>query len=431
MNIVFAPAAVGTRTGTLTITDNGSGFTQTVALTGTGTAVSLSTSSLAFGSQYVNVASAVQAVSITNMSSTTSFNVTAISVSRADYSLVTYSCIPKGATSGKLLPNATCAIYVRFDPTTPGAKPGTMSITTGGVGGTRSVTLSGTGVGGVAIELIPHAAAITDTATLLLTAKVTGNANTNVTWSVDGIANGSSSVGTIIVTGASTASYKPPTSDGSHTVTATSAASTTSSASMVVTVTDYPGTFTYHNDNARDGQNQQEIALTPSNVNVAQFGKLFSYPVDGQVYAQPLYVANVNIPGQGFHNVLYVATENDSVYAFDADGLTPTPLWKMPLGTPVPSTTVATFYDDLSPQIGITGTPVIDPITGTLFVVTETNDSGTVEQQLHALNMVTGVEQVPKVVINASVTCTDPTTNNPPPRLSIRCCKISAQPCCY
>ena len=291
-----------------------------------------------------------------------------------------------------------------------GAGSATIS-TSGGGSGTRSVALSGTGVGDVAVTLSPAAAAITNTSVLPLTAALTNTTNTNVTWSVDGIANGNSSVGTITVTGANTASYKPPTSDGPHTVKATSVASPTSSASMVVTVTDYPGTFTYHNDNARDGQNQQEIVLNPSNVNVAQFGKLFSYPVDGQVYAQPLYVANVNIPGQGFHNVLYVASENDSVYAFDADGLTTTPLWQVSFlsaaqnVTTVPSTAINANYDDLYPQIGITGTPVIDPGAGTLFVVVKTDDNGTFKQRLHALNIATGEEQANSPVeIQGSIT---------------------------
>ena len=420
MSIVFAPTAVGKRTGTLTITDNGGGSTQTVALTGTGTAVSLSTSSLAFGSQYLQLPSAIQAVTVSNVSSTTTVIVSAITLSLADYSLVppgASSCIPQGATTGKLLPNATCGIYVTFQPTVAGSRPGTMSITIGG-GGTQSVALSGTGIDGVGLALSPRVAAITNTAVQLLRATLTNPpSNSNLTWSVDGVANGNSSVGTITSSG-NTATYQPTTAtaDGPHTVTVTSVASPTVSSSTVITVTDYSGVLTYHNDNMRDGQNQQEIVLKPSNVNVAQFGKLFSYAVDGQVYAQPLYVANVNMGSKGFHNVLIVATENDSVYALDADGLITNPLWQDNFGTPVPNTLINAGYDDLSPQIGITGTPVIDASAGTVFVVSDTYDNGTTPtQRLHAIDIATGDEQAgsPVVITATSAPTTNPATGKP------------------
>src|SRR6185295_1528234 len=112
------------------------------------------------------------------------------------------------------------------------------------------------------------------------------------------------------------------------------------------------------------GQNLNETILTPANVNPATFGKLFTYDLDGLSMASPLYAAGVNIPGVGVRNVVYVATQHDSVYAFDADGLSPTPLWQRsflgPGVTAVPSDDSGECCD-IAPEIGITGTPVIDP----------------------------------------------------------------------
>lgn len=405
IDVVFvAPANVSKQYGSLTVTDNAGGGTQSVALKGRPTAMLLSTTSLGFGSQYVGLPSAIQLVHIFNVSPTTSFTLSGISLNASDYFQIS-SCIAAGSKSGKVLPNNSCAIYLIFTPVSAGTRPGTMTISGNGGGSSQSVALSGTGLNGVGVALSPQVAAITDTAVEQLTANVTNTTTTNVTWTVDGIANGDSSVGTITSTGSNTASYTPPlippNSDGPHTVTATSVADPSASSSIVITVTDYAGTFTYHNDIARDGQNQQEIVLNPSNVNVAQFGKLFSYPADGQIYAQPLYVANVNMTGtrQGHHNVLYVATENDSVYAFDADGLTSTPLWQASFAQPhqgitaVLSSDIFPGYRDISPEVGITGTPVIDPNTGMLFVVTKINNNGTIMQQLHALNIATGADE--------------------------------------
>ncbi len=153
--------------------------------------------------------------------------------------------------------------------------------------------------------------------------------------------------------------------------------------------------LTYHNDNARTGQAQAETILTPSNVNSTQFGKLFQVNVDGKVDAQTLYASSVTIHSQGAHNVLFVATEHDSVYAFDADS--GTLLWKVSL---LPSG--ETPSDDrgcyqVSPEIGVTATPVIDRSSGpngTIYVVAMSKDSSSAyHQRLHALDMTSGAEE--------------------------------------
>ena len=150
---------------------------------------------------------------------------------------------------------------------------------------------------------------------------------------------------------------------------------------------------TYHNDNARTGQNTQETILTPANVNSGQFGKLFSVSVDGWVYAQPLYLSNVTIGG-GTHNVLYVATEHDSLYAIDADS--GTIYWQVSLiasgGTTVNSSTDL-GCGDLVPEVGITGTPVIDTSTKTIYLVAKSKVNGSLVQYLHAIDVVTKAEK--------------------------------------
>jgi hypothetical protein len=171
--------------------------------------------------------------------------------------------------------------------------------------------------------------------------------------------------------------------------------------------------LTQHNDAARDGLNASETLLTLSSVNTGNFGKLFSLPVDGYVYAQPLYVSNVAIPGNGTHNVVYVATMHDSLYAYDADGLTLQPLWALslaavscPTGWTCSSVPTANEYvtsTDIVPEIGILSTPVIDPATNTLYVVAKTMEilGGTTNYiyRLHALDIATGAERANSPVI--------------------------------
>ena len=160
---------------------------------------------------------------------------------------------------------------------------------------------------------------------------------------------------------------------------------------------------TYHNDLNRTGQNLNETILTPANVNYLKFGQLFQYAVDGDVYAQPLYLSGITIPGQGVHNVLFICTAHNSVYAFDADSNTGTSgglLWHVNLG-PSAVTPNSIFgnrygnYQDIVPEVGIIGTPTIDPATDTLYVDAFTNDSGTTYyHRIHALSIFDGTEKL-------------------------------------
>ncbi|MGB8966208.1 MAG: hypothetical protein WCB99_11260 [Candidatus Cybelea sp.] len=164
----------------------------------------------------------------------------------------------------------------------------------------------------------------------------------------------------------------------------------------------FEGVLTWHNDLARTGQNRDETVLTPANVRGGSFGKRFARPVDGMIYAQPLYVPRVNVAGAGMVDVVIVATEHDSVYAFDASGKRVRPLWHARFIDPgrgittVPCTNARQPECDptiLAPEHGITGTPVIDPSTETLFVYAKTLDRGKYFWHLHALDIRTGVER--------------------------------------
>ena len=162
----------------------------------------------------------------------------------------------------------------------------------------------------------------------------------------------------------------------------------------------FDGVFTYRYDDTGAGQNRLETLLTPKNVNSQTFGKLFAAPVDGYVYAQPLYVPNVSIQGQGARNVIYAATEHNTLFAFDAD--TGAELFHKNLGSAVPPKVLA--CKDMGPEIGITGTPVIDPQTRTLYVVAKVYENGVSTFRLHALDIRSGNEKSGSpVLISATI----------------------------
>jgi len=153
--------------------------------------------------------------------------------------------------------------------------------------------------------------------------------------------------------------------------------------------------YTYHGDNMRTGWHSHETALTQANVNTTQFGRLWDRPVDGQVYAQPLYAPGVKINDTETRNIVFVATEHNSVYAFDADTGGDAPLWQVNLGKSVPNTGAGGVgcNDIEGPEYGITGTPVIDPASGTLYVVVKSLENGQQHLALHALQIASGQEK--------------------------------------
>lgn len=161
-------------------------------------------------------------------------------------------------------------------------------------------------------------------------------------------------------------------------------------------------------DNLRTGANLHETLLKPAAVNTASFGKLYSRAVDGDVFAQPLYVPSLAIPGAGKHDVVFAATEHDSVYAFDVHGTRDAPLWKTSFVDEQHGITTLTEQDVacpfITPEVGITPTPVIDPATKTMYVLARTREHGAFVQKLHALDITNGKERPGSpVVISATV----------------------------
>ena len=149
--------------------------------------------------------------------------------------------------------------------------------------------------------------------------------------------------------------------------------------------------LTANYDSQRTNANPRETTLHPSNVNTTSFGRLGAFPVDGQIYAQPLYAAGVEITGNGAHNVVYVVTMHNSVYAIDADAPQSTvPLWRVNLGPSVPSS--ALNFTDILPEVGILSTPVIDPARQVMYLVADTLQDGVPGFNIHALSLADGRE---------------------------------------
>lgn len=258
----------------------------------------------------------------------------------------------------------------------------------------------------VSIAVTPKALALAIGQTATLSVTTTDPAG--VTWSV------SPSGGSFTPaqsTNGTTTTFTAPGTAGVYTITATSISNKTKSTSVALGVTDLAGVYTHRNDVARDGVNAKEYALTPGaggSVATASFGKLFSCIADGAVYAQPLWAANLTINGAQ-HNVVFVASAHDSLFAFDADANPCVQLWSVSLidtahganagettvPSGVPGALVGSGSGDITPEVGVIGTPVMDPSTGTLYVVSKSVDSTQSHfyQRLHAIDVTTGNEK--------------------------------------
>jgi hypothetical protein len=272
------------------------------------------------------------------------------------------------------LPDGTHAMTVKAWTTSNGVLEAKSSFTVGTGGG-------GGGGGGGGLMVTPRRYVTTPSVTVQFTASGA------TSWSVDGVDGGDDTVGTISGSGL----YAPPSSAGQHTITASDG---TSSGTATVWVSTVQGVYNYKYDAVQSGANTQERALTPALVNSSNFGKLATYSVDGNVLGQPLYMAGVTIPNKGVHNVVFVATTHDSVYAFDADGKGSSPLWKRSfINTSNGITTYPPVDTCCVSEVGIAGTMVIDPSTGTMYVVAATKENGTYIHRLHALDVTSGADR--------------------------------------
>ena len=307
-----------------------------------------------------------------------------------------------GTACGTLSNVTTTTVTYNAPATVP--SPATVTLTATSIAdGTKTaaatitVTTSSTNI---SVTVSPKRGGLTTSQTLpTITATLTNDtANQGVTWSFTstGSAAGGGFLPTSSKSGASVV-FTAPSAAGVVTITATAVADNTKTATATIGVTDLLGVTTYHNNLSRDGTNTKEYALTTSNVTASSFGKLFSCTVDGAIYAQPLWIPKLSVGGGGgTHNVVLVATMRDSVYLFDADNPCTT-YWSKTL---IPAGETYGSYADLGssdifPDVGILGTPVIDPSTNAVYLVTKTKSTstGNYVQRLHALNLADGSER--------------------------------------
>jgi hypothetical protein len=270
-----------------------------------------------------------------------------------------------------------------------------MAFGVGGCGSSSST--SGSGASAITITTQPGSLSVVVGQTATFSVAATGTAPLAYQWQKNGAP----------ISGATSASYTTPATTSADNgakfiVVVSNASGSATSNAAVLTVglaaaaDPTPDVLTYHYDTMRSGANTNETTLTPANVNSTKFGLLGSFTVDGRVDGQPLYLANVSIPAVGTKNVLYVVTEHDSVFAFDADsinGATTASLWNTSMLQPGETPSDDRNCGQVSPEIGITSTPVIDRSRNAIYVVAVSKtSSGAYVHRIHALNLTTGAE---------------------------------------
>ncbi len=362
---------------------SGAVFKGTSLITVTAQPLSATPTTLAFGDEAVGITSAPRSVQLKNGTGGT----------------LTLTITPSGPYSesdncnGSLNAGATCTATVTFTPTAVGTQNGSLSISYNAAGSPQAVALTGAGATVANIAVTPANPTIAISSARQFTATATYSDNTTADVTTLATWTSSSTAVATVSNSAPTQGLATGVATGSTTIQAAYAGV---NGSTTLNVVPFAGVLTFHNDNLRTGVNATETVLTPANVNVSKFGKVASYSVDGRIYAQPLYVPGVTING-AVHNVVYAVTEADSVYAFDADAVASGPLWKRNFtNSGAGITTIAstdTGGSNVSPQIGISSTPVIDTSTGTLYCVAATNENGTYHWRLHALDIGTGADK--------------------------------------
>jgi hypothetical protein len=386
---IGGPASASYTTPATTTADNGAKFDVVVsnsAGTATSTAATLTVNAAA-AAPSVTSQPANQTVTVGQMAT---FSVTASGTSPLRYQWRKNTVNISGATSASYTTPATTSgdNGAKFD----------VVITNSAGSGTSNAAILTVNAVPVAPSITTQPANQTVNAgqTASFSVAAAGTAPLSYQWEGNGTA----------ITGATSASYTTPvttTNDGGEQfrVTVSNSAGNIMSNTATLTVNPANNTstvdvVTYHYDNLRTGQNLNEMILTPANVTSAKFGKLGSFSVDGRVDAQPLYLSAVAIPGKGTKNVLYVVTEHDSIYAFDAgsiNGTTSAFLWKSTALLSGEQPSDDRGCGQVSPEIGITSTPVIDRMRNAIYIVAMSKDgSGNYFHRLHALNLSTGAE---------------------------------------